>query len=77
MQSTRREAEVMRNMISIMRHLSFVALALALAACSGGGDGGSGSTTGGAGTGLLSVNITDAAVDELSAVNIQVVALEC
>lgn len=67
---------MMWSLIGFMRPLAFVALALALAACSGGGDGGSGSTTGGAGTGLLSVSITDAAVDELSAVNIQVVALE-
>lgn len=63
-------------MINIARHLAFLTVALTLAACSGGGDGGSSSTTGGFDTGSLSVRITDAAVDGVSEVNIQVVALE-
>jgi len=67
---------MMKVMISITRYLSLPVLALTLAACSGGGDSGSGSTTAGSNTGSLSVRITDAAVDELSAVNIQVLALE-
>jgi hypothetical protein len=66
----------MKRPIGVARRASFLVLALVLGACSGGGDSGSGSTTGIGGTGLLTVRITDAAVDRLSEVNLQVTALE-
>lgn len=72
----------MKEVVSFMKYSAGIGCALLLAACGGGGGSSSTELTGSpapdssSSTGTLSAGITDAAVDEVSAVNLRLMAIQ-